>query len=244
METEHIVKSYDQDLEQLDRMIAEMGGLAESQLALAVDSLVRRDPELAARVIDGDQRIDDLEVEIDIFTIKLLALRQPLADDLRSIIAALKLSSNLERIGDYAKNVAKRTITISQSPQLSGTANTITRMSTLVQGMIKNVLDAYMTRDVKLAEDVRTKDQEVDTLYTSFFRELLTYMMEDPRNITTCTHLLFIAKNVERIGDHATSIAEQVHFMVEGVMPEDERQKGDTSSFTMVEPEDAEGNQA
>ena len=243
MEADHIVKSFDEELGQLDNLIAEMGGLAEVQLADAIDALIKRDLARAREVRASDRRIDALEADIDQFSIRLLALRQPLAEDLRIIIAALKIASNLERIGDYAKNVAKRTVALAQAPAMGGASNTIARMGQLVQGMIKNVLDSYVARDVAKADDVRARDQEVDQLHTSLFRELLTYMMEDPRNITPCTHLLFIAKNVERIGDHATSIAEQVHFMVHGAMPREERPKGDESSFTVVAPEDGERNQ-
>jgi len=236
METEHIVKSYDEELGKLDNMIAEMGGLAEAQLADAIQALTTRDVEFAERIVQGDKRIDELENKIDNFTLRLLALRQPMAEDLRVVIAALKVSANLERIGDYAKNVAKRTVPLAQAPALGGACGTIARMGVLVQGMIKNVLDAYVTRDSKKADDVRLRDKEVDTMYTSFFRELMTYMMEDPRNITPCTHLHFVAKNIERIGDHATGMAEQVHFMVHGIRPDDERPKGDQSSLTVVEP--------
>ncbi len=236
MDSEHIVKSFDEDLEQLDHMIAEMGGLCETQLSEAVDALVRRDPELAEKVVAGDKKIDALEQDIDAFAVRLLALRQPVAEDLRMVIAALKVSGNLERVGDYAKNVAKRAITISQGERIGSGDSTIARMARIVQGMIKNVLDAYVARDAELAHDVRLRDEEVDQLHSSLFRELLTYMMEDPRNITTCTHLLFIAKNVERIGDHITSVAEQTIFRVSGVAPEEERPKGDSSSFMTIEP--------
>ncbi len=239
--SDHIVKSYDEELGQLDNMIAEMGGMAEAQLADAVQALVRRDTEFAASVVEGDRRIDAMETEIDLFTVRLLALRQPLADDLRVVIAALKISANLERIGDYAKNVAKRTGVLGQNPAMASATGTIVRMSAIVQSMITNVLDAFISRDAQAAEDVRLRDQEVDHLHTSLFRELLTYMMEDPRNITACTHLLFIAKNVERIGDHATGIAEQVYFMVTGTMPEAERPKGDESSVITIAPTQAEG---
>lgn len=241
METEHIVKSYDDELGKLDNMIAEMGGLAEAQLAAAIQAMANRDVELAERIIQEDKRIDEMENEIDNFTLRLFALRQPMAEDLRIVIAALKVSANLERIGDYAKNIAKRTVPLSQATVLGGARRTITRMGALVQGMIKNVLDAYVSRDSKKADDVRLRDEEVDTMYTSLFRELLTYMMEDPRSITSCTHLLFVAKNVERIGDHATSIAEQVHFIVRGERPEDERPKRDLSSLTVISPDDSPG---
>lgn len=235
MDSEHIVKSYDEELQQLDRLIAEMGGLAESQLTDAVGALVRSDGDLAQKVAERDASIDALEIEIDVLTMRVLALRQPMAGDLRTVIAALKTASDLERIGDYIRNIANRTQALAQTRQIGGTAHTIARMGSLVQGMIKNVLDAYIARDSVMADDVRQRDQEVDQLHTSLFRELLTYMMEDPRSITICTHLLFIAKNIERIGDHVTNIAEHVHMMVCGEAPEPGRPKGDRSSFTVVE---------
>jgi phosphate transport system protein len=232
---EHIMRVYDEELSRLDQLIAEMGGLAESQLAEAVEAMMRRDGELARKVADRDQRIDDLEREVDALTMRVLALRQPMAEDLRTVIAALKTASNLERIGDYTRNIAKRTLALAQLRPIGSATQTIARMAVLVQGMIKNVLDAYVERDAALADDVRLRDKEVDQLHTSLFRELLTYMMEDPRHITTCTHLLFIAKNVERIGDHVTNIAEHVHLMVCGEPPDPDRPKGERSSITVVD---------
>ncbi|MEG3619054.1 phosphate signaling complex protein PhoU [Magnetovibrio sp. PR-2] len=234
LEQDHIVTSFDEDLGRIDSVIAEMGGLAERQLSDAVDALARNDVELAKKVIDSDIKIDALEEDLDNFTIKVLALRQPMADDLRAVVVALKMASNLERIGDYAKNVAKRTQTLSEMDTVGDATATIQRMARQVQSMIGNVLDAYGTRDVAKANAVRLRDEEVDMMHTSLFRELLTYMLEDPRNITACTHLLFIAKNVERIGDHVTSIAENVHFLVSGEKPSEERPKNDLSSETVV----------
>ena len=210
--------------------------MAEAQLADAITALVKRDSEMAERVIGQDERIDQLEHEVDSQATTMLALRQPMASDLRVIITALRTSSVIERIGDYAKNIAKRTVALTQAPPV-GPTKTIARMGALVQTMIKDVLDAYMARDVDKAHDVRLQDEEVDALHTSLFRELLTYMMEDPRNISSCTHLLFIAKNIERIGDHATNVAENVIFLIEGDTPTDRRPKGDASSYTVVEPE-------
>lgn len=233
--TEHIVKSFDQDLKHLDSIIAEMGGLAEAQLADAIDALVRRNGAKAEKVVAGDERIDNLEEALDQAAIKVLALRQPVAEDLRAIVAALRIGSAIERIGDYAKNIAKRTVALAQVPPM-GPAQSIARMGDLAQRMIKNVLDAYIARDVEKANDVRQSDAEVDAMNTSLFRELLTYMMEDPRNITPCTHLLFVAKNIERIGDHATSIAENLIYLVRGDSPGRERPKSDSSSFTVVDP--------
>jgi phosphate transport system protein len=236
MDNDHIVHSYDSELNQLQNMIAEMGGLAEMQLARAIAALVKYDADAANDIVEKDRRIDALEDEIDNLAVRLIAKRQPMAGDLRTIITGLKVSANLERIGDYAKNIAKRTVTISSATGLRGPIATIARMAALVQSMIKNVLDAYIAHDAEKADDVRARDQEVDQIHSGLFRELLTYMMEDPRNITPCTHLLFIAKNIERVGDHVTSVAEQIHYMVHGELPLGERPKQDLSSFTLVEP--------
>ncbi len=240
MSTDHIVKSFDADLRKLDNIIAEMGGLAEIQLADAIDAMLKRDAEKAELVIEHDNRLDELETQLDELATELLALRQPMAEDLRAVICALKTSAVLERIGDYAKNIAKRTIALSQTAPI-GPARTVARMGQLVQGMIKNVLDAYVSRDADKAEDVRHRDEEVDALHTSLFREVLTYMMEDPRFITSGTHLLFVAKNIERIGDHTTSIARNVYVLVNGVEPEEQRAKSDASSYTVVESPTKEG---
>ncbi|MBF0246761.1 MAG: phosphate signaling complex protein PhoU [Alphaproteobacteria bacterium] len=235
MKNEHIVHAYDKDLGRLESLIAEMGGLAEHQLADAAEALAKRDVQLARRVIETDARIDALEKQVDDFTIRALALRQPMADDLRAIIVALKVAANLERIGDYAKNIAKRTLTLSTMDPVGNAAASVQRMSRQVQGMIQGVLDAYAQGDIAKADDVRLRDEEVDLMHTSLFRELLTYMLEDPHNITACTHLLFVAKNVERIGDHVTSIAEAVHFQVAGEMPAEERPKSDMTSTMGLE---------
>ena len=235
MESQHIVSSYDEELRKLDNMVLELGGLAEAQLADAITCLSRRDVEMAEQVVARDASLDAIENEIHTFTIRLLALRQPLARDLRIIVAALKISSYLERIGDLAKNIAKRTIAVARGPDVGDAARSIARMSSLVQVMIKNVLDAYIQRDKERAEDVRQSDHDVDQVYNSVFRELLTYMMEDPRNITASTHLLFMAKNVERMGDHVTGIAEQVHFMVAGELPQEARPKGDNTSYSAAD---------
>lgn len=236
MTHDHIVKSFDADLNRLDHIIAEMGGLAEAQLADAIDALVTRDGERATQVIAADRRIDDLEREVDVQVIRMLALRQPMADDLRVVIASLRTSSIIERIGDYAKNVSKRTVALAQTPPLVAAYGSVSRMGRVVQEMIKNVLDAYLVRDLAKAEDVRCRDGEVDSMHSSLFREMLTYMMEDPRSITSCAHLLFVAKNIERIGDLATNISEQVHFLVMGEIPDDDRPKGDSSSYMVIDP--------
>jgi phosphate transport system protein len=235
MPAEHTLRAYDQELDQLNNTIAQMGGLAEVQLANAIHAVVRRDPELGARTVAGDEKVDALEQEVQNLVVRLLALRQPMARDLRNIVAALKVSSDLERIADYAANVAKRATALSMTPVVQPLF-TIPRMGALAQTLIKDVLDAYVERDTEKAMQVWRRDEELDEMYAGFFRELLTYMMEDPRNITPCTHLLFIAKNIERIGDHATNIAETVHFLVEGGPFREHRPKGDTSSFTVVSP--------
>ena len=238
MVSDHIVKSFDDELNQLINMIAEMGGLAESQLAGAISALSRRDETLASDVIDQDMRLDALEADVDAHVIRMLALRQPQALDLRAVIVAMKISAELERVGDYAKNVAKRSLTLMQARAVGSAANTIMRMGAIVGGMISNVIDAYLNADIVKADEVRARDHDVDQIHTSLFRELLTYMMEDPRNITSCTHLLFIAKNIERIGDHVTNIAENVHFLVKGESLGHDRPKGDFSSSTIVSMED------
>jgi phosphate transport system protein len=233
MSTEHIVKSFDDELKQLSQMVAQMGGLAESQLQAAIEALVARDAEGAARVVQGDVRIDQLERQIGNQTIRMLALRQPMAQDLRQVVAALKISSDIERIGDYAANVAKRAIALTQSPPMRPVGG-IARMGRLVQQIIKDTLDAFSDNDADKAVAAWKRDQEVDDMYNSLFRELLTYMMEDPRNIGPSTHLMFIAKNIERIGDHATNVAEIIHYLVRGEDITEARPKSDKTSFTVV----------
>lgn len=238
MATDHIVSSFDLDLKELNLLIARMGGLAEMQLAGAVECLVNRDDSQAERIRENDKQIDEIEGQVHMAAVQLLGMRQPMADDLRIVIAAFQTASALERIGDYARNIAKRTTVLNRMPTLVGPIGAIARMSGLVQGMIADVLNAYQTLDTKLAEDVRIRDLEVDQLHTSLFRELLTYMMEDPHSITASTHLLFIAKNIERIGDHTTNIAEYIHMVVYGHEPEDSRPKHDRSSVVLVEADD------
>ena len=234
MTKDHIVKDFNEELSQLDNLLAEMGGLCEVQLSKAMEAMVKRDVDLASAVIEGDRRIDELEKEVDSLAINLIALRQPMAADLRMIIASLKVANNLERVGDYAKNIGKRTIALSKAPVIPNTPNSIQRMSAMVEGMIKNALDALINRDSQRAKDVRISDQEVDQMHSSLFKELLTFMAEDPESISTCTHLLFIAKNLERVGDHMTSVAEQIVFIVEGEILDDERPKKDKTSSTVL----------
>ncbi|MGA8399700.1 MAG: phosphate signaling complex protein PhoU [Stellaceae bacterium] len=236
MPAEHIVKSYDEELTRLNNMIVEMGGLAEAQLSSAIEAVARRDSALAAVVVEGDARVDELQRELDNLAIRLLALRQPMARDLREIFAALKIGADLERICDYAANVAKRSIALAQTPPIQP-VHALPRMGTLALAMIKDVIDAYVERDADKALDVWRRDEELDEMYSSLFREFLTYMMEDPRNIGACTHLLFMAKNIERIGDHATNIAEDLYYLVHGTPLTEVRPKGDKSSLEVVAPD-------
>jgi len=233
----HTVRSYDDELKALDQTITRMGDLAEAQAQSAIQALVRRDGEIGHQVVQADARIDDLEHQVSALAVRLLALRQPVAQDLREVVAALKISSDLERIGDYAANIGKRVIALAQTAPFKLPAG-IPRMGWLAQKIIKDVLGAYNDRDAEKALAAWQSDEEVDETYSGLFRELLTYMMEDPRNIGACTHMLFIAKNIERIGDHATNIAETVYYMVVGEPLDAVRPKGDsTSSMTLPPPE-------
>ncbi|QJE73862.1 phosphate signaling complex protein PhoU [Aerophototrophica crusticola] len=238
MAAEHTVKAFEQELRRLSNLISQMGGVAEAQVEAAVQAVARRDVDLAGRVLQADSQLDEYERQIEQEAVRMLALRQPMGVDLREVLAALKISADLERTGDYAANSAKRSIALAQLPAVRP-ASAIPRMGRLVQEMLKDVLDAYVDRDVEKAVAAWHRDEELDDLYTSLFREVLTYMMEDPRNITPCTHLLFIAKNLERAGDHATNIAETVHFLVVGQPLTGARPKGDKSSFAVVAPEPA-----
>jgi phosphate transport system protein len=232
---EHLVKSYDQELKRLRNMMTQMGGIVESQVALAADAIMQRDAASATRAVEEDPKVDALEREVETFVIRLLALRQPVAGDLRQIVAALKITGDLERIGDYAANVAKRSIVLAQFSlpySLAGLAH----MARMVQGQLKSIIDALGDSDADKAMEVWRSDQVVDDIYNAIFRELITYMMEDPRNITPCTHLLFIAKNLERIGDHATNIAENLYYAVKGESLPDSRPKGDTSAYAVIRP--------
>lgn len=232
---DHIVRSYEEQLRRLRDMVARMGGLAERQVHDATQALVRRDAKLAAEVVARDAALDQLEREIEGFCIRILATRQPMAADLRFIVAAMKVSHNLERIGDYARNGAKRSIVVAQQPGL-GSLNGFQRMSVLVQENLKLAIDALVNDDAEAAQRVWAADEPIDDVYNGIFREMLTHMMEDPRNITAATHLLFIAKNLERIGDHATNIAETVHYAVRGDSLPEERPKADASAYAVVRP--------
>ncbi len=232
---EHIIKSYEQELKQLGNMLTEMGGIVENQVAMASEAIMTRDSTLASKVVEEDPRVDAIERQVEQLVIRMLALRQPLAGDLRLIIAALKITGDLERMGDYASNVAKRSIVLDQFP-LPYSLGGLAHMARLVQENLKTIIDAVGEQDADKAVEVWRSDQAIDDLYNTIFRELITYMMEDPRNITPCTHLLFIAKNLERIGDHATNIAETIHYAVKGENLPEARPKGDTSAYAVVRP--------
>ena len=227
--TDHIVKSYDSELKRLDGEIKRMGQIAVAQLDAAIDVLQRRDSKAAERVVANDDAIDALEHEVSHDVLRLLALRQPMARDLREVYAALRISSDIERIGDYAANFAKRSIVLNQSAPVSA-ARGLPALAKLANALVLESLAAYAERDADKALAVRGRDAELDAEYTGLFRELLTYMAEDPRQITACTHLLFLAKNIERIGDHATNIAEYTWFLVHGEQPAGEREKRDLTS--------------
>ena len=227
---EHIVSSFDRDLESIQAGIMKMGGLVEDSIHKSVLALDTRDPELADLVRAGDAAIDALETQVNEEAARILALRSPTASDLRTVLSVFRVSTNLERIGDYSKNIAKRSHAVIAQPPIEGATASLRRMAREVELMLKDVLDAYIQRDLGLAEDVRERDLEIDQIYSALFREYLTFMMEDPRSITACMHLHFMAKNIERMGDHVTSIAEQVVYLVTGSMPEDIRPKQDVIS--------------
>ena len=227
--TDHIVKSFDQELMELGRKIAEMGGIAETMLSDATLALEKGDTGLAQEVIATDPRLDALEREIEDKAILVIARRQPMAVDLRAVISSIRIASDLERIGDLAKNVAKRVVAIEGQFPPQKIVGGVSHMSELALDRLKRVIDAYTQRDVAAAKDVWAHDEEIDQLHNSLFRELLTYMMEDPRNIGFCAHLLFCAKNIERVGDHATNIAETIHYLVTGETITSERPRSSTA---------------
>ncbi len=229
----HIVKSYEGELEQLAGMVSRMGGLAEAQLKNAIEAIYRRDSDLARAVIESDQKVDELELEIEDAAIRLLALRQPVANDLRAVVSGLKIASDLERIGDFAKNLGKRALVLNEADPVTIT-NSIAELGRLALEQISSVLDSFSSLDASKALYVWRNDERLDDMYNSIFRELLTYMMEDPRHIGLCTHLMFIAKNIERVGDHVTNIAELIHYLVTGERLSDDRPKADVTSSADV----------
>ncbi len=232
--TDHLVASYDQDLQAIAAQIAEMGGLAEGLVADAVSALVRGDAELAQKVIASDARLDRLQHTVEDQVVRIIARRQPVGIDLRHIFAALRISGDLERVGDLAKNIAKRAIAMGGAVKMKSIAIGVEHLAEIALEQLKDVLDAYVSKDAAEALSVRQRDEQIDALYTSLFRELLTYMMEDPRNITFCTHLLFCAKNVERIGDHATNVAEAVHYIVTGEQMLEDRPKATDATLQPI----------
>ena len=228
---DHTAKAFDTDLQDITRKVAEMGGLVERQISDATRALVERDTDLAEQVIAADPTVDVMQHEIEEKAILTIARRQPMAVDLREIVGAMRVCNDLERIGDHAKHIGKRVVALDQDLHPQRLIRGVEHMATLVSALLKQVLDAYASHDLAGALAVWNGDEEVDSICVSLFRELLTYMMEDPRNITFCMHLMFCAKDIERIGDHATNIAETVYFMVEGRAITDQRPKGDTTTF-------------
>ena len=235
MNQQHIASAFDRDLEEIQARIMKMGGMVESAIIGSAKALQDRDAELAEKVRVDDKAIDALEEQVNEDGARVIALRAPTASDLRTVLTVIKISANLERCGDYAKNMAKRASVLIEMPQVNGSNASILRMSREVQLMLKDALDAYIQRDADLAEQVIQRDVDVDQMYNALFRELLTHMMEDPRNITPAMHLHFVAKNIERMGDHVTSIAEQVIYLVTGSMPDDSRPKKDKTPYMSEE---------
>lgn len=236
----HIASAFDRDLEEIQAHVLKMGGLVEDAIRNSAKSLKNRDEEQAEQVRKADKVIDRLEEQINEECARLLALRQPIASDLRTVLTVMKIAANLERVGDYAKNMAKRTTVLVHMQPVDGAGGAIRRMAKEVQQMLSDALDAYMRRDLDMAHDVRQRDMEVDQMYNALFREFLTFMMEDPRNITACMHLHFIAKNIERMGDHVTAIAEQVIYLVSGEMPDEARPKATSANYDPAELAGAE----
>lgn len=224
----HIASAFDRDLEGVQALVLKMAGLVEAALSDAATALETRDEALAERVREGDTAIDALEEQVNTECVRLIAIRAPAAGDLRTVLTVMKIAASLERCGDYAKNLAKRSIVLAQMHTIEGAAGSIRRMARQVSLLLKDALDAFITRDVELAHSVRQQDRDIDQMYTALFREFLTHMMEDPRNITACMHLHFIAKNIERVGDHATTIAEQVIYLATGDLPRDPRPKSES----------------
>jgi phosphate transport system protein len=237
--SDHTVKSYDAELTELTRKITEMGGIAEAMLSNATEALVKGDPQLAQRVIVTDPRLDAMEREIEDKAISAIARRQPMAVDLRNIISTIRIATDLERIGDLAKNIGKRVVAMDGNFPPQKIMGGVIHMGDMALERLKAVLDAYSDKNDTTAIEVWEHDDEIDSLYNSLFRELLTYMMEDPRNIGFCTHLLFCAKNIERIGDHATNIAETVHFVVTGETLSLDRPKGNAGMYEPLSAQEA-----
>ncbi len=221
----HIMTAFDRDLDSVQALVLKMGGMVEAAIVESAQALEHRDSDLADAVRDRDRAIDALEMQINTEAARIIAIRAPRATDMRMVLSIIKIAGSLERVGDYAKNNARRSQVLTGMPVIEGAAPAIRRMSLAVERMVRDALDSHIRRDAELAEDVRLRDLEVDQMYNALFREFLTYMMEDPRNITACMHLHFIAKNIERMGDHATAIAEQVIYLVQGELPDEPRPK-------------------
>jgi phosphate transport system protein len=228
---DHTAKAFDTDLQEITRKVAEMGGMVEQQITDAVQALVGRDLEMGERVIAMDPQIDNMQREIEEKAILTIARRQPMAVDLREVVGAMRVCNDLERIGDHAKHLGKRVVALDGDFYPQKLIRGVEHMAELVSAQLKQVLDSYASRDLTAALAVWKGDEEVDSMCTSLFRELFTYMMEDPRNITFCMHLMFCAKDIERMGDHATNIAETVYYMIEGRQITDQRPKGDPTNF-------------
>ncbi|CAM1635233.1 MULTISPECIES: phosphate signaling complex protein PhoU [Bartonella] len=229
MPINHTVRSFDEELGYLEAKIAKMGTFASEMIEEAVNAVINNDLDLAKKVISDDMFLDETEREIDEKSVAIIAKRQPMAVDLREIIGAMRIAADLERVGDMGKNIAKRAAAIVESRQPASLYHGLQSFATLTLNQLKEVLDAYASRSLERIDAVRNRDEEIDAMYTSLFRELLTYMMEDPRNITACTHLLFCAKNIERIGDHATNIAEALHYIMTGTYLSTDRPRDDTT---------------
>jgi phosphate transport system protein len=226
MSEHHIASAFDRDLEGIQANLMRMGGLVESAIQNATKALIDRDPDLAAKVRVDDKKIDALDETIHAECARLIALRQPIASDLRTILGVMRIVANLERIGDYAKNLAKRTVVLLELPEVPGATGSMSRMAREVQAMLTDALEATLKQDATLAESVRHRDVEVDEMYVAFFRELVSFMLEDPRKITACMHYHFIGKNIERMGDHSVAIANQTIYQITGQMPAEKREKG------------------
>jgi phosphate transport system protein len=231
MNDQHILRAFDRDLEAIQAQVLKMGGLVEDAILKGTDALAARDIEAAERVRAGDKAIDALEESVNEEVARVIALRAPVSRDLRILLSVLRLSASLERVGDYAKNIAKRVTVLAESQGFGGADASLRRMAREVQGMLRDTLDAFVRRDAALARDVLARDEGVDQMYNALFREILTFMLEDPRTITPAMHLHFIAKNLERMGDLVTNMAEQVIYLVSGERPQDERPKGDRTAF-------------
>ena len=228
---QHIASAFDRDLDMIQALILKMGGLVEAAIVEGAQSLADRDIEQAERIRKGDKVIDALEEQLNEEAARIIAIRAPVSRDLRVILSVLRLAASLERIGDYAKNMAKRTSILAELNPIEGSDAALKRMAREVQNMLKDTLDAFVNRDATLAAEVLQRDQDVDQMYNALFREFLTHMMEDPRAITACMHLHFIAKNIERMGDLVTNMAEQVIYLTTGQMPDEDRPKGDNTSY-------------